>query len=226
MASYFKCGEGCVKCCGDNNLLIDVTARDMVRISASQGISLLDFYDSSLVARLAGSSNEVQAYLRMPCPYIGETEKGIIGCTIHDIKPDTCKLAPEDRMVFSGDLPEWGFCRLKRLTKKRLNEINRIGQQKYGDELITRVLLYTPKIVAPEHFIERHPVFRDALKEEPDSSELMRVITQIVDSEYRDIIRQRVESLQEMLEEKGTLESALNSMHRKRQFRKVYKSVN
>ena len=47
MAGYFKCKQGCVKCCEDVTFAVGLSLDDIVRISRAQELSVTGFFDEA-----------------------------------------------------------------------------------------------------------------------------------------------------------------------------------
>ncbi|RLG35052.1 hypothetical protein DRN97_00895 [Methanosarcinales archaeon] len=104
---YFRC-ERCCKCCRE--MPIHLNDEDMSRLSRVDGDALFDKLDE----------NEVDDYLKTPCPYLKGDE-----CTIYESRPMSCRMFP---FVVIRPTPTLQLCPLG---KKVFTEFRRLAR-KYG----------------------------------------------------------------------------------------------
>ncbi len=104
---YFEC-ERCCKCCRE--MPIHLNDEDIDRIWKVDGDALFDKLDE----------NEVDDYLKTPCPYLKGNE-----CTIYESKPMSCRMFP---FVVIRPVPTLQLCPMG---KKVFEEYRRLAR-KYG----------------------------------------------------------------------------------------------
>ncbi len=210
----FSCKKGCTKCCEDNKVVIAITLEDILRISFMDKMHPVEMFDYALVADIepgrakwdnAGNisfePDQVVARLNVPCPYVGEVETGVKGCTIHSYKPIVCAAAPEDRIIFESKarkkgLCRWDFCELGTIKPERIPEIVNLCSKGKQEFIKTKEILYNPPICISRDFLKTSKVFRE-LSSADDISEagLRHARVCAVEAEYRQELRKRFEAL-------------------------------
>jgi hypothetical protein len=200
----FSCKPSCIDCCTDVYLQIPLTLQDIMRVSSNQGLSITEFFDTALMANIKAGSDEVRAFMKMPCPYVDS------GCTIHPYKPVECVRAPEDRIVF-GNL-SWNHCFLGGISSERQKEITILVAQQMENLAVARKVLYSPAIICTETDLVRNPHFRSMLPL-GDSKDLVLATRDAVDITYRDQVGERFLGFETLVAKYGTVDEVIASFN-------------
>ncbi|MEE8168599.1 MAG: YkgJ family cysteine cluster protein [Candidatus Hydrothermarchaeales archaeon] len=96
----FMCLKGCVRCCTDKGMPLELTIGDMARISKHLGISLSDLFEEYcdiMWNRIPYTTMFIPSIgLTFPCEFL-EGEK----CVIYSVRPLHCRMFPENVVVSS-----------------------------------------------------------------------------------------------------------------------------
>ncbi len=94
----FTCLDGCVRCCVDEGMPLELTLGDMVRVSKHLGISmekLFEDYCQMMWNRIPNTPYFLPSTgLVFPCGFLKGEE-----CVIYDVRPLHCRLFPENILI-------------------------------------------------------------------------------------------------------------------------------
>ncbi|MEE9594533.1 MAG: YkgJ family cysteine cluster protein [Candidatus Hydrothermarchaeales archaeon] len=91
----FACLDGCVRCCADEGMPLELTLGDLMRISNYLDVSmekLFDDYCQLMWNRIPNTPYFIPSTgLVFPCGFLKEEE-----CVVYDVRPLHCRLFPEN----------------------------------------------------------------------------------------------------------------------------------
>ncbi len=191
----FSCSSGCHDCCSDPALLIMPTIYEIAEISSRQGVSVTEFFDTALQARVLSDRDEVAAHLRMPCVYISDR-----GCAIHEYKPLVCQRAPEDRVLVGED---WKYCSLGLMSQSRMQEVMELTSRQLRHDALTMRVLYSPPIRFDAQAVVNNLGFRQRCRPGMTERQLIVSSAQAAHEIYGSQVRERFERLERQLQTHG-----------------------